>query len=732
MATIYSSDSEKTLSDFLAEIMDVNSQVVIPDLQRPYIWNPDEVLLLIDSIFKKWPFGSLLCWKVKISSENSDFIPYRAFWEEVVRGVPSKESKQMSVDKSSSSFLMILDGQQRMQSLLLALGGDSWGFTLTDRDWKKHLEKKDESIDPIHWSTGCLCLDLDYFINEYERCNKKIASIEVGKCVAWVITDEKTGTSSHTKNQVLPLSSIEKGKYIRFSKLWNAAKPVGLMPSDYLSIIYEVYESVEKEKIDFFTKPLSEFMTIIADVKDSTRITRLIVKDFNSSGISEKKLYNNAIVNIFARLNSAGRALTRQEITLAWLKTGWREASFGETNPLMKNCADALEDLLSELNDRNENSGGLLMTMDNLVDILSMFWCILTKDGTKNDDILLKDKDLTDGDIIKNIGKTTYENWNFIKQALFECKDSFENRKLNECFSRSFNAFNVLCGWKFVALICSSKIQGRVRETECRFDPQINSSFDAFIDRWFFCTYLSGTWSMSNSYSQYVGNLCSLYNSVKNSYNPIKTEDELKDILLKWISALENTSMIRIEELKAYNRREVSGYKNVLWLWNRLESVRWKEVQKPMKRNRAQPKLEVDHAVPVAIWERKIEVDYPYDFSKDKITGIENVFNLSGIDFTRSKLVSWINNIGNCSLLLRSHNRSKNDEQFGDFLKSIYSELQISDFKESLKLTNAMLNPIEINLEEIVESLNKRTEIIKEDLKDFIKGQKVRMDIIDQ
>jgi len=34
-----------------------------------------------------------------------------------------------------AQYHMVLDGQQRLQSLLLALGGDGWGFKLEDRDW---------------------------------------------------------------------------------------------------------------------------------------------------------------------------------------------------------------------------------------------------------------------------------------------------------------------------------------------------------------------------------------------------------------------------------------------------------------------------------------------------------------------------------------------------------------------------------------------------------------------
>jgi uncharacterized protein with ParB-like and HNH nuclease domain len=32
--------------------------VVIPDLQRPYVWTPNQVTLLVDSLIRGWPFGT--------------------------------------------------------------------------------------------------------------------------------------------------------------------------------------------------------------------------------------------------------------------------------------------------------------------------------------------------------------------------------------------------------------------------------------------------------------------------------------------------------------------------------------------------------------------------------------------------------------------------------------------------------------------------------------------------
>lgn len=734
MATIYTPETNKSLNDFIEDIINKDSTIVIPDLQRPYIWNPDQVIKLVDSIFKKWPFGALLCWNVKIKDGIHDYIPYRPFWQDVVRDVPYKNSKEASVNKNSNSFLMILDGQQRIQSLLLALGGDSWGFTLTDKEWKKNIEGKEESINTNNWTTGCLCLDTEIFLSEYIKCKNRVASIDIGKCLVWAVTDQTTGRSSNDKKDILPKVWDTPGKYIRFSKLWNAAEPVGKMPKDYEEILFEKVKPeddkiISAERIQKYLAPLAEFMMIVSDVKDSTMVTQLIVKDQLNSGIPSKQEYNNAIVNIFARLNSLGRVLTAQEITLAWLKTGWREASENEKNQDKKDCAKELSSLLNELNDKEANTGGMMMSMDDLVDILSLCWAIITKDGKNKDEILPEGKDLVEGEIMKSIGKITYEYWDFIKQAIKECKETFENHKLNECFLRSFSAFNIICGWNFVALISSKIIQGRIRETECRFDTQLNIAFDYFIDKWYFTTVLSGTWSKTDNYKNYTSDLCYLYKSIENITIAGDAEAKLTEILKNWLSKLLPTTISRIEDLRAYNRWEVIGYRNVLWLWNRLEKDRFEVVKKPMKRKYSTPKIEVDHAIPIEIWNKKVEVEYPFVESKLPGTEQEKEIRIDDLDFNRSKLIQWINSIGNCSLLLRSHNRSKKEVQFGDFLKDVYNDDQISEFVRNLKFTEIFLNPNNYSVNEIILEINNRTNIIKSELIDYFNGVKNRVDI---
>jgi hypothetical protein len=87
----------------IREIVDqiLRGQIRIPAFQRGFVWEPDRVAYLMDSIYKRYPFGSLLFWRTreKLSVER-DLGPFK---------LPSPK-EDYPVD-------YVLDGQQRITSI---------------------------------------------------------------------------------------------------------------------------------------------------------------------------------------------------------------------------------------------------------------------------------------------------------------------------------------------------------------------------------------------------------------------------------------------------------------------------------------------------------------------------------------------------------------------------------------------------------------------------------------
>ena len=98
--------SEWKLNDIFAELK--NGNMRIPRFQRAYVWEPSKVVKLLNSIYKQYPIGSFFIWET-----DSQMIGF-------CRHIPDFGFPAQS---SSNKYSFILDGQQRITSLYVALHG---------------------------------------------------------------------------------------------------------------------------------------------------------------------------------------------------------------------------------------------------------------------------------------------------------------------------------------------------------------------------------------------------------------------------------------------------------------------------------------------------------------------------------------------------------------------------------------------------------------------------------
>ena len=93
----------------------------LPNIQRPFVWSEEQMARLFDSIMREYPIGTLLIWKTKEEIKHRKFIDnYRN----------DSKISDFSVPENKKSKLMVLDGQQRLQSLFIALRGSYEGREL--------------------------------------------------------------------------------------------------------------------------------------------------------------------------------------------------------------------------------------------------------------------------------------------------------------------------------------------------------------------------------------------------------------------------------------------------------------------------------------------------------------------------------------------------------------------------------------------------------------------------
>lgn len=111
-----------------------NKSYVLPSIQREFVWTTEQIETLFDSLMRDYPIGTFLFWKVeKNKIRDFEFYEFLSKFHEKT----SRHNKKADL-ADDRDVIALLDGQQRMTSLYLALNGSY-------SEKKKHARRDDMS-----------------------------------------------------------------------------------------------------------------------------------------------------------------------------------------------------------------------------------------------------------------------------------------------------------------------------------------------------------------------------------------------------------------------------------------------------------------------------------------------------------------------------------------------------------------------------------------------------------
>jgi len=93
----------------------------LPNIQRPFVWSEEQICRLFDSILREYPISTLLVWKTTSAIRRRKFIDN---WKDTLR------LSDFYVPEDNRKKNLVLDGQQRLQSLFIGLCGSYEGKEL--------------------------------------------------------------------------------------------------------------------------------------------------------------------------------------------------------------------------------------------------------------------------------------------------------------------------------------------------------------------------------------------------------------------------------------------------------------------------------------------------------------------------------------------------------------------------------------------------------------------------
>lgn len=700
-------DQHATLTDLLNMASNQEgATLLIPDLQRPYIWKPTAVVVLVDSLIRGWPFGTLLTWKVRADDPARALA--RAFWS-VVDRTDNSPGEAISKKNPPAMFQMVLDGQQRVQSLLLAFGGDAWGFRMLDRDWTAELRgsKPRGRLGRPSWSLGTLCVDLDALSREYAGA-KRIVAVDFTKVLRWAVTDSATGqsrTARTTGDGSLPISDQHKS-LVRLSRLWISAPDQAGTEQEEAELAAREFltnEGLPDYLKDEWARPVGSLLLALGRVKQ-TRVTYLELVEY-SSAQGTRESYNDSIVNIFTRLNTAGRTLTREDISFAWMKVGWNhDRTEG------RSATQCFDDLQEEL-----NRFQLSLSVEDLVAAVTFMWAVEFNGGR-----LLSNNDLLKGDTIRPMAEHISAHWDLVVESISRVSELLMRRQLRFGHHyQSQSSIAVLWAWTF----CAARWRYSKNLSELdrdAFDKSVDEALDTFADRWLVCSQWAGRWAAGSSdavggYATRLANCGSRLSETKRHANAAA---QLLQHLESEVRGLEQDAIANgLAAMRATDRKQVRTYYTALWIWNRLDQRRWQQAKLVLREGRKKDsKIEVDHVVAYELWKQRAQDN-----------------DIATADGAHSdELQQAVNELGNCLLVEKSFNISKSKQPLSEFLSKVHEfkthQRSALDWAMALGLDEAQLEA-KGSAATLQELFVKRTALIRSELEEFVRGSRRRVDL---
>ncbi len=761
MANTLYDKKEFSLSELL-EKSTRNASILIPNLQRPYVWTPDQISCLVDSLFRGWPFGTLLTWEVKSLDEQQVGIPSRPFftWVNKTQAGEGKEAVQRSPSFETTD-LMILDGQQRLQSLILAFG-ESDGVCMYDAEWMK---VKDPSstvrTNPRYYTTASLFLDLDKFLEEMNKCNHRFRSVALheSKSLCWAVVKPELGSVEHRKGEwPLPLANSERGGLIALKSMWAKTDPARDDDDELEELAREFVKGAfaTAEICGQFcdshggapgvVKDVTKFLRRLCELKNKDhKITCLNItgRIEKANGTPEEKQkdkqeYDDAIVGIFTRLNTAGRALTREEITFAWLKSTWNDVGIeGGTYQKAEKFVSELRGIFEPWFVNTERD----KVDDAIMGALSILWCV---HDVERQGKLLENRELLQAGIIRKMSKFLRENADAIVESAKETRALYDDCNLTSV-SDSFNGVEI--AWAF--FFTGEKARRRIAQSFAGHEKDnskksLKTIVRFFLPRWSVLPSWGNYWAAHTmlSLGQISSTIATHVSRVDTAADMNVLSSELKALSRDVIGIVQRGAEKELP-LREWERK-VSRYRSRLEIWQGLDQnrARFRTLTFRDANGHCDGKLQVDHIVAHDAWKERIE----HAFSDGSLSLDQAASVLLGMpddDIERKKSekpqeyeervknesVGFINNIGNCMLLNAGYNASKRKKQLGDFMDSMYEFMPTTPeslrvdrdaWMNSMKLPEALVYPIRHTIEEIAVAVRQREREIYEELERFI------------
>ena len=274
------------------------NKYLLPAIQREFVWKPEQICELFDSLMRKYPIGTFLFWT--ISPEYVNMYRFYAF----MRSYHERDNYRCQQPDyiPPHGFQAVLDGQQRMTALFIGLRG-SYAKKVRYGRWNE-----DRAFPKTR-----LYLNL---LHDPEPSNGQVVETENAHYMFEFKTEEDAIKDRQRGRWWFPCSRV-------CDPNWN---------------VDSFCDDEVEDALDTISFGVNDPEKIIERKKEAKKIARHVVRRLHEAihirneltYFAEKTSDLDRVLNIFIRLNSGGTPLSYSDLLLSIAIAQWQHADARE------------------------------------------------------------------------------------------------------------------------------------------------------------------------------------------------------------------------------------------------------------------------------------------------------------------------------------------------------------------------------------------------------------------
>ncbi|WP_034450126.1 DUF262 domain-containing protein [Butyrivibrio sp. AE2032] len=263
----------------------ISGKLILPALQRNFVWPEDKIIDLFDSLVKEYPIGTFLFWDV-----TPEVFAEYSFSKVLTEVKESRDKKYRGrpADEGRTEYCAILDGQQRITSLAISILGKSIMHT-RGMPWDL-----DTSFVDKYFCLNILHKPID---DDDKYQFRFLPEEEIGHLNAYVVRDEEDNET--TINEY----------WVKVADIYSD----DAMFNENNGGLFTWVTNLELLNRDVFTVEKRLFINNVMTTLRNALVSREVVSVYTTPN----NLSLNKIVDIFVRVNSGGQRLDDADLILS-------------------------------------------------------------------------------------------------------------------------------------------------------------------------------------------------------------------------------------------------------------------------------------------------------------------------------------------------------------------------------------------------------------------------------